>query len=329
MAMGQALFSVLERVLPVEDKTIKDCIDALEGMDHNGFRLLMSIMTSSIPGFCPSLTSSPPVWEDVKNVTRMAKLWNLHWRLSAKHGAVFNPIQRSLLFLKSIQEHSLSGITTSIQGSIQAFAQSMRGVDDNAIILPSNLTVSGIVTTINTTQSPMTSSIGYISSRTLDTTSSQLMAMDSTVPVTHINIQGAECHATVARSSPGARGGRRYAPKSTEDRRGLKCRACGRRYHVETECREVGKMLCITDWIKELSPQQRQRAKAAYEKFWNSKVTPELKHYYSDLLERFCQSRNVSEVELTDVYDWEQFCSSDGDDSVERIESASEAGASG
>lgn len=328
MAMGQALFSVLERVLPMEDKVIKDCVDALEGMDHNGFRLLMSIMTSAVPGFCPSLTSVPPVWDDVRNVTRMAKLWNLHWRLSAKHGATFTPINRSLLFLKSIQEHSLSGITTSIQGSIQAFAQSMRGVDESAIILPSNLTVAGIVSTINTTQSPVTTSMEFISSRTIDTTSSHLMANNGNLPVTHINIQGAECNATVARSSPGARGGRRYAPKTTEDRRGLKCRACGRKYHVETECREVGKMLCITDWIKELSPQQRQRAKVAYEKFWNSKPTPTVKKYYTDMLERFCQSRNVSEEELTEVYDWEQFCGSDGDDSVERIESASEVDAS-
>lgn len=87
-------------------------------------------------------------------------------------------------------------------------------------------------------------------------------------------------------------------------------------------------MLCITDWIKELSPQQRQRAKVAYEKFWNSKPTPTVKKYYTDMLERFCQSRNVSEEELTEVYDWEQFCGSDGDDSVERIESASEVDAS-
>jgi hypothetical protein len=58
-AMGQALFSILDKVLPSNNHAVSDCIVSLLGFRHDGYRLLHLVMTRTLPVFCPSKPSSP------------------------------------------------------------------------------------------------------------------------------------------------------------------------------------------------------------------------------------------------------------------------------
>ena len=61
LEMAEALFNLLERLLPMADETVKKCTTSLVGSSHDGFKLLHSIMAKSIPDFCPSLPSEIPL----------------------------------------------------------------------------------------------------------------------------------------------------------------------------------------------------------------------------------------------------------------------------
>jgi hypothetical protein len=167
MAMGEALFSILDRLLPRDNGVIMDCTTSLLGFRHDGYRLLFMIMSRLLPVFCPSTPANPPRWDDVRNIALMAKYWNLYFRFVAKKGADFNPVERSLLFLDSLQEHSLLGVVASHKGSIQSFSAGI-GKFDDIPPMPAHLTIDGLVQTLSTTGSPLTTSMTLAqSSRTV------------------------------------------------------------------------------------------------------------------------------------------------------------------
>jgi hypothetical protein len=187
-AMGQALFSILDKVLPSNNPTVSDCIVSLLGFCHDGYRLLYLVMSRTLPVFCPSKPSSPPVWDDTPSVPQMAKLWNLYYRFNVKKGAYFSLIERGLLFLDSLKDHSLVGIVASLKGSLQSFCDSVEEFD-SLPPLPKHLTIDGMVQTITTTTSPVTSSMGFARANKLVPL---LETPASRANITIPNIQGAE-----------------------------------------------------------------------------------------------------------------------------------------
>jgi hypothetical protein len=91
------------------------------------------------------------------------------------------------LFLDSIQEFSLVGLIASLKGSIQVFKDGLDEFDEGDTPLPTHLTINGIVTTMSTTTSPITTSLNYASSNATNRLQLEYSANDVSVP----NIQGA------------------------------------------------------------------------------------------------------------------------------------------
>jgi hypothetical protein len=303
-AMGQALFSILDRVLPKNNLAVGDCIVSLLGFRHDGFRLLHLVMTRTLPVFCPSIPAMPPRWEDSGNVTAMAKAWHTYFRYAVKTGAFFPPIQRSLLFLDSLQDHALLGVVASLKGSVHTFRDSIEEFED-VPPLPDHLTIDGMVQTITSTSSPVTTSMGMArSNRYVPVFATEASRADISIP----NIQGAEFVPRL--NATAARGPSRPARRSAAPRvgNGLVCRACLRKNHEEVTCRDLAKLLILTNRIARLPESVKKQVLESYYKFYGVSPRPELHQTYARELESFCSKRGVSEDDLVDFYDWDYFC---------------------
>jgi hypothetical protein len=308
--MGKALFSILDRVLPKNNHKVGDCIVSLLGFHHDGFRLLHLVMSRTLPVFCPSIPAMPPRWEDTGSVTSAAKGWQTYFRYSVKTGAYFAPIERSLLFLDSLKDHSLLGVVASLKGSLHTFRDSIEEFED-VPPLPAHLTIDGLVQTITSTSSPVTSSMQMArSNRYVPVLATAASWVDVTIP----NIQGAEfmprMNATAACAPP--RGGRRSSAPRVGN--GLVCRACLRKNHEEVTCRDLAKLLILSNRIERLPASVKKQVLESYYKFYGVSPRPELHHTYSQELESFCTKRGVSEDDLVDVYDWDYFCAANPQD---------------
>lgn len=179
LLMARALYSLLSKVLPLDDQIVKECMDGHSG-SFDGFCLLDSIMARFLPVFCASKTSSPPLWEDIGNIAHMAKLWKLHFCLSAKQGMAYTPVQQSMLFLDSIQEHSLLGPVTSLKGDVQKFSTGIDEFADHDTPMPMHLTITGLTSTLTSTASPLSTSVTFANtSRTASRTSHSIRVQSS------------------------------------------------------------------------------------------------------------------------------------------------------
>jgi hypothetical protein len=314
LAMGEALFSILDRLLPRDNGVIMDCTTSLLRFRHDGYRLLFMIMSRLLPVFCPSKPADPPRWADVRNIALMAKYWNLYFRFVAKKGADFNPIERSLLFLDSLQEHSLLGVVASLKGGIQSFSAGLGEFDD----IPPN------ACTPHHRRARSNFEYYWISPHNFnDTCSVQphrpplLVTPASRADITIPNIQGAEfvdpvVNTTASRSPAPRRPPRR--PAAPRIGNGLVCRACLRKNHEEVACRDLAKLLILTHRIDKLPADVKRKVLESYYKFYGVSSTPTISHTYSSQLESFCSERGISEDDLLHHFDWDFYCDATSQD---------------
>jgi hypothetical protein len=60
MAMANPLFSVLDHLLPKSNLRVRECFIQLSGFQHDGYKLLDSVMARTLPVFCTSIAAAPP-----------------------------------------------------------------------------------------------------------------------------------------------------------------------------------------------------------------------------------------------------------------------------
>ena len=305
LLMAKPLYSILVKLLP-DHPIVTECRKGLSGFQHDGYKLLMSVMKRALPAFNSSIPMFPPRWEDIKNASEMAQLWLLYFRYQDKLGTWYSPIDRSKLYLNSLREHSMLGLVASLQGSIESFRT---GVDlrDDEIELPHHLTIDGILETLLTaTSSPLDTSITFASSHATRALppSDDSFDFGLTIP----NIQGA-IHAT-ASGAPANRCGRRKPAQShrSDNDNGLRCRACRKKNHEEVDCRELAKLLILSDRLKSLTPALKKKVVESYTKFYGEAPSPAMHSTSCAKLEEFCNSRGISESELEAAFHWENYC---------------------
>lgn len=305
--IAAALFNLLGRLLPQDDQIVKSCTTALMGSAHDGFRLLRNIMAKSIPVFCPYIPCEVPMWETYKDVTHMSKMWKIHFRLLAKSGGGHSPMQQSLLFLQSLTDPSLAPHITSIRGQLQMHAEKQDDFEDSDSILPSNLTIDGIVSTLTAYPIALAPSINYAqSSKSTYGTDTEQGLLD---------FQGFVANFT----SSSRRGGRRTPAfnrdkKEKDSKTDIICRGCHRRNHKEVDCRDLAKWIIISGAVESLSPQLKKRVLANYYKFYSSAPpSPSMARSCAQQLTEFCASRNMSTEQCVQCYNWDGYAAADLD----------------
>jgi hypothetical protein len=73
LAMARALFPILDKLLPKSNPTVLECIHQLSGFQHDGYKLLDSVMARILPVFCEQLSIHPPNWSDYGNIIEMQR----------------------------------------------------------------------------------------------------------------------------------------------------------------------------------------------------------------------------------------------------------------
>jgi hypothetical protein len=165
-----------------------------------------------------------------------------------------------------------------------------------------------MVQTITTTVSPVTTSMSFArANRVIPLLETPASRSDITIP----NIQGAEFMSINATSAPrrpsaSTRGGRRTSTPRVGN--GLVCRACLRKGHEEVTCRDLAKLLILTDRISNLPDTLRKKILDNYYKHYGANPNPQLHRTYAQQLESFCLDRGISEDDLVRCYDWDHYC---------------------
>ena len=73
----------------------------------DGYKILWRVLAISLPGFSTTVVPIFPSWDNVRDVTLFVKLVTLHFRLIAKKGNFNTEKEKSLLYLRGIQEMTL------------------------------------------------------------------------------------------------------------------------------------------------------------------------------------------------------------------------------
>ena len=292
LQMAQPMYAILIKLLP-DHPIVTECKKGLSGFHHDGYKLLDSIMARALPVFNPSIAMFPPRWEDYKNVHEMAQRWQLYFRYQAKIGAYFSPIDRSNLYLSSLQEHSLLGMVMNLKGSIELYRNSVDEFDVQDVALPTHLTIDGILNALTSTTSPLDTSLTFSASSTRALVAPRDMSLFGSM------------NATGRRAT--RRGGVRSV-SPVKPKLSLRCRACGKKNHDEANCHELAKMLILTERIKTLKPDLKQRVVDSYRRFYGDKPSPALHSTYAAKLADLCTEHDVSESELEAMMDWKNFC---------------------
>jgi hypothetical protein len=310
LKMAKGFFTVLEHTLPKDNLVVRECMKAYAGSNHDGFRLLDSIMARTLPVFCSEIPCTPPTWMEYPDVPTIANQWLVYFRFSAKEGTFYSPLKRSTMFVKSIQEHSLVGLVSSYRGQLNQFANSINEFDEPFIAVPDHLTIQRIASAMMTSISPLDTSITFASSSS--TLALSPMSHHTRVP----DIQGvnAQLNATTRqptnRAPANQRGGRRAAaprPRRTSNS-GVWCRACHRKNHEEVDCRELGRWLIFNNHHRSLSRDLQRRVIDNYNRYYDSSLpSPSAAMSAARQLEDFCTDRHTSPAEVTQLYDWEAY----------------------
>ena len=314
---SETLFNILEKLLPIEETIVKQCITQLLGSSHDGFKLLRLVLGKSVPIFCLYKPSIPPKWEDHRDVAQMAKMWKLHYRLETKSGASHSPIQQSLMFLQSLDDPSLAPHLTSIRSSIQLFTETMTEHDETNIPLPTNLTIDGITTTLTAFPTTMNSTINYAASNNFSMVTFADTASD-------LDIQGLASNATTATRSRTPRRSR-DTTRPQNPNKDVVCRGCHKKGHFEVDCRKLAKWIILSQAVKKLPHRQRKKVLDAYYKHYlTTPPNPTIARSYSNILHDFCVNRNLTMDQVIANYNWDGYTASDSDSDDDGFETAAE-----
>lgn len=255
----------------------------------------------------------------------MAKLWKLHFKLSRKTGSVHTPIQQSLMFLQSLTDPSLSANVTSIRGQLQIFTESIDAFEDSNAMLPTNLSIDGITTTLTAFPVPIESSISFA-------TANRYTIFDSDSDDDSLDFQGFSANATTTSRSNdrSSRGSSRQPKASRKDEKkdtakDVVCRGCHKKGHKEVDCRELAKWIIISGAVKKLKEATRKKVLDNYHCHYSSE--PPSKHISkscTDQLRAFCEYRHMTPSQVINHYNWEGYINNDRNDEEDGFETATE-----
>ena len=328
--MAKALFVVLTRLLPIDDPNVSSRIGLIQHDSQDGYKLLWQILSLSLPGFSSTVIPKFPRWSNVRDVTMFAKLVTLHFRLIAKKGNYQTEKEKSLLYLRGIQEHSLQGTISSLVTAIDSHQN--QEFDDE--YLPENLTIAYLAQRITLDYASMQTD--HDSSRRVNQAIGQYSGFHDDISDDDYGWNGLQptCNAleqrrrTPSNQAPRATSQYQRPPglptpagrraESLPSNRAphdpnVTCRACGRIGHPAERCFDLGKALVMGDYINNhRNTEVCKRVKEAWRlrnvrppgDTNDTMARPRIVMAYVDLA-------GMSTSQLVEEFDWEFFVSDD------------------
>ena len=329
--MGDALFMVLEYLLPTTDQRVTTAIDNLANgsLTANGYELLWILMKQFIPMFDRTVPSQLPSWPDSDDLFQYARLITMYCDMSRHSGTRFTEAMKSRMFLRGVQGRYIP-IANQFRALVRSYCPGKDGVIRNTAALPRDLTIMELASSIadeaaeslHTTLHPQTFRTQQLPSLT-STTNSQVSTLTPTTGHSNPNMPQQEDHTQSARPShlqgfsaslTRARGPRgRSAPNPTsrasrppqQPRHLAPCEACGKFGHPASRC----DMLAMAIFVNRYS-RNRDNATAIreIEARWVERNKPHLPRDDRSprtILANYCAEMDFSEEQVDFELDWD------------------------
>ena len=346
--MGDALFLVLEYLLPTTNSIISTNLDALANgpSSANGYELLWILLKEFIPMFDRSRPAIFPTWTDSEDIFQFARMLLMYCTLSQHRGPPYSEAMKSRMFLSNVRGRYTT-LAAQYSAMVGTYCPGRDGVVRCSDPLPHHLTVMELARTFfdEAGASTSTQTVPLPSIQAFHTTtSSPPPSLQPTTPVSSItdesrqmclqhpspapmttrptHIQGYVANA-VTRSQSNRRNRTAPDPTSREKRPPLyprheaPCEACGKYGHPATRC----DMLAMAVWLlRYFKDKSNADAMAAAETRWvdrNKKFLPRDDRTPRTILANYCAEMEFTTDKVEDELDWDFLSASAGEDNVE------------
>ena len=344
--MGDALFLILEYLLPTTNPVISTNLDSLANAPSaaNGYELLWILLKEFIPMFDRSKPAVFPVWSDSSDIFQFARLLLMYCTLSNHRGPPYSEAMKSRMFLSNVRGRYAS-LAAQYSAMVGTYCPGRDGVIRCSDPLPNHLTVMELARTFydettNATASPsvpLPSIQAFHTSSTSSPPSLQLTNAVSSIttdtqhehpplqqpPTTRpSHIQGFSVNA-VTRSQSNQR--RRLAPDPTLRERRVSqypkheapCEACGKYGHPASRCDMLGMAIWLLRYFKDKSNSETMQA---VETRWverNKKFLPRDDRSPRTILANYCAEMEFSEDKVDSELDWDFLSTAVDEDHVD------------
>jgi hypothetical protein len=328
--MGDALFIILENLLPPSNTTITTTLDTLANSPRtaNGYELLWTLLKEFIPMLDRTKPTPFPSWSDASDILQYGRLVLMYCDLARHHGPPYTAAMKSRMFLTNVRGPYVQ-LSTQYNAIISTYCPGRDGVTRCMEPLPRHLTVLELAQTLydemlqrNMPSQPLQPSAiqAYRASAPSSTATPEVTTITSpmssiTSPsqqlalpqcTTPCHIQGFSVNLTrrtptsTVRTAPNP-ASRPPPPQRYEG----SCAACGKYGHEAVRC----DMLAMALFLKRYSS-DRGNADAirAAEARWierNKKFLPRDDRTPRTILANYCSELNFQEDAVDAELDWD------------------------
>jgi hypothetical protein len=340
--MGDALFLVLEYLLPTTNTTIANTLDTLANTRAaaNGYELLWTLLKEFIPMLNCTKPTPFPSWPESADIFQYARLVLMYCDLARHHGPPYTEAMKSRMFLMNVRGSYVS-ITTQFTALVATYCPGRDGVTRCKEPLPRHLMVLELArtlfdevalrSTMSSSGPPLLVQAYHLSASVTEDHPPTLASLDTPVSlVTHStttsvgtssHLQGFAVNLTrrppqsSRRSPPNPSGRATAAPTRSPPRYDGTCAACGKYGHEAVCCDMLGMAL----FLKRYSADRNNSASIqAAEARWmerNKKFLPCNDHTPQTILANYCAEMRFTDDVVDNELDWEYLAMSSEDPS--------------
>ena len=324
--MAKALFILLTRLIPMDDPNVASWVGIIQNDGSDGYKLLWRVLAIALPGFSSTVVPIFPRWENVRDVTLFAKLVTLHFRLIAKKGNFNTEKEKSLLYLRGIQEMTLQGSISSLVTAVE----SHRNVEFDDDYLPENLMIAHLAQRITLDYAGIQG--GNNNGRRIHRSYMDadydddydryaypplVNALDQRRPTTRPPYPSSNREPTLPyqRRNEPASGHRNRRPEPSNRSpydANAQCRACGRTGHHADTCFDLGKALVMGDYISNhRNADLCARVKESWRQRNVSSPPPATASSRPRIVMAYVDRAGMTTEQMVEEYDWDHFMSCD------------------
>jgi hypothetical protein len=307
------------------------CNDSASGYTMGSFRWLHGIFTQFVPGFSPYVTASPPTWDEVRDISQFAKLYNLYYRLLAIQHIFHTESIKSRAFLSSITEESLRPSIISLDTSIVNYNNNsaLRDEFEPDGALPMHLTIDGLAASLIKSMTPLSNSLSMATHRTYAPVPLLPHGNDFSATFGSINYSSKPrgsprstlrkrigSNESLSRGNDDPHTPPRRPPRtprptsgSNDDSTIVFCDECDEKHPVE-KCWKVARALRVQRFIKRnLGRDILNKIEQAYSDHFGLRSSARANATSAAFLEAYCAETGLSGQEIADAFDWDWLAS--------------------
>ena len=333
--MGEALFLVLEYLLPTTNSVITTHLDSIANgpSSANGYELLWILLKEFIPMFDRSKPAIFPTWSDSEDIFQFARLILMYCTLSHHRGPPYTDAMKSRMFLANVRGR-YSALAAQYSAMVGTYCPGRDGMVRCKEPLPSHLTVMELAHTfyaeINTTSTGHPSLVTtapplqafHTSTSTTSPPSiqpSQVSSITEDVHRLHLHptydkrpshLQGYVANATT-RSQASQRRRSPPDPHSRESRNPpvprheAPCEACGKYGHPAVRCDMLAMAIFLVRYFKEKSNAASMQEAETRWVGRNKRYLPRDDRTPRTILANYCAEMEFSEDQVDSELDWD------------------------